>query len=53
MASFGCVGDALINAMMEKSQFTIQMELLDRRQSARRSNLPSDMFDCMDVRFSG
>ena len=49
MPSFGSVGDALDNAMMESFWSTMQIELLDRRQWTTRIELSNAIFEFIEV----
>lgn len=52
MTSFGSVGDALENAMMESFWSSMQNELLDRTRWTTRIELPNAMFNCIEVFYS-
>ncbi len=47
--SFGSVGDAFDNAMMESFWSSMQNELLDRKRWTTRVELSNAMFDCIEV----
>ena len=47
--SFGSVGDALDNAMMESFWSSMQNELLDRNRWTTRIELSTAMFDYIEV----
>lgn len=49
MPSFGSVGDAFDNAMMESFRSTMQIELLDRRRWKTRLELSNAIFDFIEV----
>lgn len=49
MPSFGSVGDALDNAMMESFWSSMQNELLDRKRWTTRIELSNAMFDYIEV----
>jgi transposase InsO family protein len=49
MPSFGSVGDALDNAMMESFRSSMQNELLDRKRWTTRIELSNAMFDYIEV----
>ena len=49
MPSFGSVGDALDNAMMESFWSSMQNELLNRKRWTTRVELSNAMFDYIEV----
>ena len=49
MPSFGSVGDAFDNAMMESFWSSMQIELLDRKHWKTRLELTNAMFDYIEV----
>ena len=49
MPSFGSVGDAFDNAMIESFWSTMQIELLDRRYWTTRSEQASAMFEWIEA----
>ncbi len=49
MPSFGSVGDAFDNAMMESFWSTMQIELLDRKRWTTRLELSNAIFDFIEV----
>ena len=52
MPSFGSVGDAFDNAMMESFWSSMQNELLDRKRWNTRLELSSAIFDYIEVFYS-
>ena len=49
MPSFGSVGDAFDNAMMESFWSSMQIELLDRKRWKTRLELTNAIFDYIEV----
>ncbi len=49
LPSFGSVGDAFDNAMMESFWSSMQIELLDRKRWRTRLELSNAMFDYIEV----
>ena len=49
MPSFGSVGDAFDNAMMESFWSSMQIELLDRKRWNTRLELTNAIFDYIEV----
>ena len=49
MPSFGSVGDAFDNAMMESFWSTMQIELLDRKRWKTRVELANAIFEYIEV----
>lgn len=49
MPSFGSVGDAFDNAMMESFWSSMQIELLDRKRWKTRLELTNAIFDYVEV----
>jgi transposase InsO family protein len=49
MPSFGSVGDAFDNAMMESFWSTMQVELLDRRRWTTRLELSNAIFEFIEA----
>jgi len=49
MPSFGSVGDALDNAMMESFRSSLQIELLNRKKWRTRLELADAMFDYIEI----
>ena len=49
MPSFGSVGDAFDNAMMESFWSSMQIELLDRKHWTTRLELTNAIFDYIEV----
>ena len=49
MPSFGSVGDAFDNAMMESFWSSMQIELLDRKRWRTRLELTNAMFDYIEA----
>ena len=49
MPSFGSVGDAFDNAMMESFWSTMQIELLDRKRWKTRVELSNAIFEFIEV----
>ena len=49
MPSFGSVGDAFDNAMMESFWSSMQNELLDRKEWKTRLELTNAMFDYIEI----
>ena len=52
MPSFGSVGDAFDNAMMESFWSTMQTELLDRKHWKTRVELSNAIFEFIEVSFN-
>jgi putative transposase len=52
MPSFGSVGDAFDNAMMESFWSSMQFELLDRKRWKTRLELSNAMFDYIEIFYS-
>lgn len=49
MPSFGSIGDAFDNAMMESSWSSMQIEFLDRKRWKTRLELTNAIFDYIEV----
>ena len=49
LPSFGTVGDALDNAMMESFWSSMQIELLNRKKWATRIEFANAIFECIEV----
>ena len=49
MPSFGSVGDAFDNAMMESFWSTMQIELLDRKRWKTRIELANAIFEYLEI----
>jgi len=52
MPSFGSVGDAFDNAMMESFRSSMPNELLDRKKWKTRLELSNAIFDCIEILYN-
>jgi len=53
MPSFGSIGDAYDNAMMESFWSTMQIELLNRKKWKTRIELANAIFEFIEVFYNG